>query len=239
MKYPTLSIDAGREALSNYREGLNNDASIYVSWQGDGEIMDVDIFDEVYHELMKLASETDRSRSSFALEFESRAAAVFHSRMELPPQVAACREFWIWLTFLGADGKMKELVEWRFGGTDAAAENFGICSRAGVWEGLFARLWLRAEISLRGTGDYQLSTRGDIDIWRSHIFRVEWARAPQVASSFVQYQYQEGTSRLSIKGIRELAKDLRALHAVKALELLDSTEIDQIVRAKGQTYDNK
>jgi hypothetical protein len=52
---------------------------------------------------------------------------------------------------------------------------------------------------------------GDIDIWRSHLFRQGYADARPFAHALLSFQYPEGpgsTPRLSINAIRTLAKRL-------------------------------
>jgi hypothetical protein len=85
---------------------------------------------------------------------------------EITPYVATDARFWLWLTFAAAGGGFKDLVNNRFSGGSAA--NYGFDN---LPECLFFRLWWRGY--KMPEEDYNLAKRGDIDLWRSHLIRVE------------------------------------------------------------------
>jgi hypothetical protein len=138
------------------------------------------------------------------------------------------------LNFVAADGGYADLVQWRFGTQESIDPvNFGIARRSGMWEGLFARLWLRGNIGFDAASSdpYRIARKGDIDIWRSHIIRTEYGRCKPVAHALVNYQYPDDTSGkpLSVKELRELAKKLRIADASISYELLDGDAIRELI----------
>ena len=172
-----------------------------------------------------------------ARHFEAAACEVVHRELPLPPSVASDPGFWRWITFGACDDELCRLVDWRFGSQRSIADvNYGIASRANIWEGLYARLWLRGHLghSSSGGDPYDVARRGDMDIWRSHILRQEFGRCRKLARALVCYQYPAGRAasrrgRLRVQHLRDLAKRLRILHASVSFEILDYDAVYAIV----------
>lgn len=158
--------------------------------------------------------------------FESEACELVHRWLPVSNHAIADAGFWIWLAVV----KFPDLVEWRHGGAGRFAElaNYGIGNRS---ENLIFRLWLRAEIVYDPAAEdpYHLSRLGDQDLWRSHIIRQGYSSVREIAKCLISYQYDGGEPRLSIGGIRELAKRVRRLRANVMMEFLTQPQIMQLL----------
>jgi hypothetical protein len=82
-----------------------------------------------------------------------------------------------------------------------------------------------------GPDPYDLAKRGDVDIWRSHIIRPEYARCPVVRRELIRFQYPDATGKRTLKNVhlRELVKLIRIGEASIAYELLDEKEVASII----------
>jgi hypothetical protein len=136
-------------------------------------------------------------------------------------EVVGDPEFWIWLTLVN----FGDLVEWRYDAQAQGADwrNYGVGASG---ENFLYRLWLRAELGYDESAPdrYHLVRRGDIDFWRSHLFRQSYANARVFARALVRFQYPGPNSReprLKIGVIRELVKRLRRVRANLVFEILD------------------
>jgi hypothetical protein len=150
-------------------------------------------------------------------EFEIKAGPVIHAH--LPSHEAlADPEFWTWLAVMhGAP-----IINWRYE-NDPNAQNFGIGSPG---ENLFFRMWLRAEVAYTASlsDPYELARVGDIDFWRSHIFRQSYADARSFARALLDFQFPQKAGRkprLSIAEIRDLAKHLKRARTNLLFEVMD------------------
>jgi hypothetical protein len=154
-----------------------------------------------------------------------------HSLAPEDTEILGDSEFWIWLAIVC----FPDVVEWRYGtkpgGTKPA--NYGIGSRT---ENLLYRLWLRAELVLDDLQQdrYHLVEAGQIDFYRSHLFRQGYANARTFARALLRYQYPKGdaTPNLKISEIRELVKRLRRLRANLFLEILPEDECRAVIEAE-------
>jgi hypothetical protein len=167
--------------------------------------------------------------------FEADACVIVHQRLRLSPECASSPEFWAWLTLLAADGLFAEIVDWRFGGYDSIKpRNYGIARPSEIFEGLFARLWFRGEMAYepKAKDPYTLAKRGDIDIWRSHLFRQEFGRCYAVQRALLRYQYPDANptkKTMSTGEIRKLVKRLRIANATLSYELLDVETVTEVI----------
>lgn len=140
-------------------------------------------------------------------KFEAAAGPELHQILPSDHPAMGNPEFWIWLTATHC----QEVVDLRYAGKKRSLKNFGI---GGSGENLLYRLWLRAEIA-RGAssqGDYKLASCGDIDFWRSHIFRQRYGEVRSFTHALLQFQFpaeKGGKPRLKIDEIRDLAKHLK------------------------------
>lgn len=171
-------------------------------------------------ELMRLLETSDGSAA-----FEAEACVLLHR--SLPPDPAlADPGFWAWFAIVpGLD-----LVLARYAATAARPipdlKNF---STASGKETLFFRLWVRAELAHDPYGEdpYELARYGDVDFWRSHVFRQMFSGYRELLAAFIRFQFPEGpggSPRLTGKNqweLRELVKYLRRAFANIEVELMD------------------
>jgi hypothetical protein len=236
--HPIVSLETARQALEKHRNGEPWSAAPYIQWIGAGPKFDVERPKSLRDKLEGLRSEfpPDALPRNQAKDFEAHAAPLVHAELDLDPTVAASREFWLWLNFAAADGSFLRIVDWRFGSqTSIGMENYGVVNKAGVWEGLFARLWWRGNLGFEPEGEdpYDIARRGDLDIWRSHIIRQEYGRCRELAVGLIRYQYPDDdpdSRRLTNDVLRELVKRLRMLDATTAYETLSSEQMLAVIQ---------
>lgn len=219
MSYPALSRSEARSYLDAQKQGLNpNPPAIRSVDEGD-EVDWVSIAADLIAKLSKLMSgDPVKKRSdSRGAEFEIKAGPIVHKA--LPSHEAlADPEFWTWLAVLhGAS-----IVRWRYD-NDPNTQNFGVGSPG---ENLLFRIWLRAEVAYQPSASdpYELARAGDIDFWRSHIFRQSYADARAFARALLDFQFPKAGGRkprLSISEIRDLAKHLKRARTNLLFELMD------------------
>ena len=238
MTYPTLPLEAASDLLAKRRRGGPWSAKPFVHWIGNGERFDREQAISLLYKLARIRKKlkADPLPQAKGKEFEGPACAVVHQELGLPTTTAAAREFWLWLTFGAADGQFCEIVDWRFGTQGGIGEvNYGLTSKAQIWEGLFARLWFRGHIG-RGKSrndPYSVAKRGDMDIWRSHVIRQEYGRCASVAKALVRFQYPDAkgkSRRLKVTELRALAKRLRVLDASICFEMLDESAVTELIK---------
>lgn len=149
--------------------------------------------------------------------------------MDVSSEILADADFWLWL----AVAHFSDIVEWRYGnpvnGTGLA--NYGIGARS---ENLIYRLWLRADLVYdeEVRDQYNLCRRGQIDFYRSHLFRQGYANARNFSRALLRYQYPHDDPtepKLKVDQIRELVKRLRRLRANLFLEILDEQECRKVI----------
>lgn len=161
-------------------------------------------------------------------EFEAAAGPQLHRTLPEHPALAD-PEFWIWLTLTYCQG----VVDWRYPGK-RNLKNFGI---GGTRENLLYRLWLRAEIGhVPDANDaYELARVGDIDFWRSHVFRQSYSDVRLFARALIQFQFPAKKSRqprLKIDDIRALAKHLKRARSNLMFELMSESRASTFVESE-------
>lgn len=237
MGFPTLSVDVARALVDKRQKGE--------AWRDPRLERIVDSptdFDR--GSVDKLADELGALRERFGGKalpknkgkvFEADACPILHQLLRLSPDCASSPEFWAWLTLVAADGVFADLVDWRFGGYETIKpRNYGIARPSEIFEGLFARLWFRGEMAYEPKAEdpYTLAKRGDIDIWRSHLFRQEFGRCYAVQRALLRYQYPDANptkKTLSTGEIRKLVKRLRIANATLSYELLDVETVTEVI----------
>ena len=238
MNFPTISIEVARDALNKQRAKQAWTVNSFVRHQGTGESFDETSAERVLLALSQIRKEIgkDPLPKNMARAFEAPAAEVVHKELDVDISAACSREFWIWLTFAAAGGKLIDFVDWRFGTQKSIdAVNYGIGRPSAIWEGLFARLWWRGRVGFEPTADdpYALARRGDVDIWRSHIIRQEYGRSRNMALALLRFQYPTDTTgpgKLKIKHLRELVKRLRVVDANTSYEVLKNIDLDELIK---------
>ena len=167
--------------------------------------------------------------------FEATACVTVHKA--LPRDAAlADPEFWIWM----ATGPGLDLIRRRYPGKGEAQipDRLNFTS-ASARETFFYRLWVRAELAHDPALEdpYELARYGDIDFWRSHVFRQMSTETGPLLGAFVRFQHPdgpEGKKRLSQEEIRELVKYMRRAAANVLVEALDEQEAARFVEEQWQ-----
>jgi hypothetical protein len=247
MNFPTISIEVARDALNKHRASEAWTVHSFIRHQGAGEPFDEASVEAVSSGLSEIRKQIGKNPlpKNMAKDFEAPAAEVVHRELKVDISAACSREFWIWLTFAGAGGKLIEFVDWRFGTQKSIdAVNYGLGRPSDIWEGLFARLWWRGRAGFEPSADdpYALARRGDVDIWRSHIIRQEYGRTRNMALALLRFQYPTdapGPGKIKINHLRELAKRLRVVDANTAYEVLNNEELDELIRTNADEAEAK
>ena len=229
MPYPTLNRAEARAYFSSKEKGENPplpairfcDEGPDVDWETTGN--------ELVAALHKLAEKhKDKLGDLRGAEFEAEAGALAHGFLPDHPALAD-GEFWIWLAL----GHAYEIIRMRYPGK-ANPKNFGI---GGASENLLYRLWLRGEVAYdSGEKDhYQLSRVGDVDFWRSHVFRQRYAEVRALCRALVRFQFppEEGHKpRLKIDQIRALAKQLKRARSNMVFEVMTEGKARQFIESQ-------
>jgi len=158
-------------------------------------------------------------------KFERQVRSITHERLNLSSKTAGDPDFWRWLTF-SSDGELAELVDWRYGEAEEAGsakeKYFGFGK---IKEGMYGYLWISADAVYDPTleDQYELAKRGeDVDLWQSHIVRIDFGSVPQIARAFVKFVFpSEDEQQLSRDEYRRLAPELSRRNASMAYELMD------------------
>ena len=238
MQYPTLTIDEGKVVLEGLRANRAPQAPS-PRWVGRGPRFDVGLVDElveVVRHVRQAHGEPTEGDKRYWARLEGVAAAAVHETLEdLPAFVAADPGFWIWLVFGSGHEGFVKLVAWRHGGGDHEVtrdQNYGLTTS--LEGGFWSRLWLRGDIGFDASRSdpYELTLRGDQDIWRSHVMRQEYAHARYVARALLSFQYPDAAPerpRVPVKTLREMAKELKRRQATMAFELLDDAGAARLI----------
>lgn len=233
MRYPTVTAaDAGSYLVAK-RNGAAADSETLIKFKGEGAEFGGSFVDELRSELLELMTQSPDGLRNDAERnrFEGAAARLVHSLIPEDTEVLSDPEFWIWLAVVC----FSDVVEWRYGNKQGGTKpaNYGIGSRT---ENLLYRLWLRAELVLDDQNDdrYHLVEAGQIDFYRSHLFRQGYANARTFARALLRFQYPkaDSTPTLKIAHIRELVKRLRRLRANLFLEILPEDECWAVIQAE-------
>lgn len=232
MKYPVIATTDATAYLNSKRAGKPLDLERLTQTRGDGQEVDQTFITDLRADLASLKAKygpTNLRNQKKANEFEFEAAQAIHKRIQVPAELLGDADFWLWL----AVTHFGDIIEWRYGdpqeGTGLA--NYGLGARS---ENLLYRLWLRADIVLDDHADdrYGLCRRGQIDFYRSHLFRQGYANVRDFARALLRFQYpHEDTAApyLKVDQIRELVKRLRRLRANLFLEILDEQQCRRVI----------
>lgn len=230
-KYYAMLAEDGVRYLKARDGGEDPSLDDFQRVVGVGNLLNMEPIEKLGVELRKLKKgfpERLKERDPEGGRFEQQACVLVHRRLaECDPVVLADRNFWIWLAIV----QFADIVEWRFGahGQHAKLANYGIGQPI---ENLLFRLWLRAELvkDAKGKDMYHLARTGDQDLWRSHILRQNYANARAIAKALLRLQAgQLAAKKLTVEGVRELAKRLRRLHANVVFEFLNTGQAEGLV----------
>jgi hypothetical protein len=239
MRYPILKAADATTYLQAKRTGTSLDVDSLVRYTGSGDEFDSSFLESLRSALTTtMASFMDGIKSKsdpMANVFEGKAARVVHQSLEFDSEVLADPEFWIWLAVV----QFPDVVEWRYryGKKDSLAQlaNYGVASRT---ENLLYRLWLRAELVLdeEATDRYHLVDLGQIDFYRSHLFRQGYANARNFAKALLRFQYPKKSNptepKLKTLEIRDLVKRLRRMRSNLFLEILPEEECRAVIETE-------
>jgi hypothetical protein len=207
-----------------------------VRHRGEGAELDTQFVHRLRAQLSKVRAKYPAELKRNSVEgnrFEAEAAPIVHIHVPNQPETLADPGFWIWLAVV----HFPEIIEWRYGNPDAGASvaNYGVGARS---ENLIYRLWLRADLVLdeNAKNPYHLAAAGQVDFWRSHLFRQGYANARDFARALLKFQYphSDSTPKLKIDEIRELVKRLRRLRSNLFLELLDESECLDVIKREAE-----
>jgi hypothetical protein len=238
MRYPVMTSGDATTYLIARRTDELVDVEKFVRVQGSGEELDQAF-------IPNLRASFDRLRARWpdgikskadpsANEFEASAARLVHSTVPFRAEPLADPGFWTWLAIV----HFRDVVEWRYrygkDGKEAQFANYGIGSKN---ENFLYRLWLRADLVLddEAKDRYHLSDSGQVDFYRSHLFRQGYANAHAFARALLRYQYPNrdpSEPRLKTLEIRDLVKRLRRLRANLFVELLAEGECWALIEAE-------
>ncbi|HER34404.1 MAG: hypothetical protein JXJ30_00820 [Halothiobacillaceae bacterium] len=184
------------------------------------------------HELYdKVESNSEKMSTD---RFEAQACTVIHD--ELPEDEAlADSGFWIWV----ATGPGLDLVIRRYPIKEREGKPSKIPGRdnftsSNARETFFYRMWVRAHLAhdKNRTDPYQLARAGDVDFWRSHVFRQMASEAKPMLAAFIEFQYpngSEGSKRLKQEEVRKLVKYIKRASANIVIETLNKAEARSMI----------
>jgi len=230
MRYPVLSSPDANAYLLARRGGNAVEVESFTKVRGEGADLDQTFIGELREELgALLGSFIVKLGVKDANRFEAAATRAVHSSIPRHSEILADPDFWIWLAVV----HFADLVEWRYGNPEGGTRvaNYGVAARG---ENLLFRLWLRAELVLDESAEdcYHLARAGQIEFWRSHMFRQGYANVGNFARALLRYQYPGDdpiAPKLSIKEIRELAKRLCRLRSNLFIEILEEHECRRVI----------
>lgn len=229
MPYPILSKAEARHYLI-VEEGADGPLLPTARQADDGPDLDWDTLGaEIAAALLSLADQHTTAKGKVdGGDFEAAASEEVHKRLPVHPALAD-PEFWIWLALTHCE----DVVERRYGGSQNA-KNFGV---GGAGENLLYRLWLRAEIAYDATAKdhYVLSRFGDIDFWRSHIFRQGYGDVRRFARALLEFQFPAKSKRkprLKIIEIRALAKHLKRARSNLMFEVMTEARAVEFIESE-------
>lgn len=235
MRYPILTTTDASIYFINKRAGTPVELDRLVKTRGEGAELPQEFVNNLIADLAGIKSRFPEGLKSAknANSFEALGARAIHSHVRVSEEILADPDFWLWLAVV----HFCDIVEWRYGnpasGTSAA--NYGVGARS---ENLLYRLWLRAELVLdeHAPDVYHLCDHGQIDFYRSHLFRQGYANARNFARALLRFQYpnkSEATEPfLKVAQIRELVKRLRRIRANLFMEILDEGECGKVIEGE-------
>ena len=241
MRYPTMTAGDATTYLQAKRAGNHMDVDSLARHKGAGDEFDGSFLPPLREAMTKtMASfpEGIKTKSDAAANlFEGKASRALHEGLPLDSEVLSDPEFWIWL----AVTHFPDVVEWRyrFGKEDSVAQlaNYGVSSRT---ENLLYRLWLRAELVLDADAAdrYHLADAGQIDFYRSHLFRQGYANARNFARALLRFQYPKKSNptepNMKTAEIRELVKRLRRMRSNLFLEILPEEDCRAVIESEAE-----
>lgn len=230
MSYPVVSRADARGFLQGLRDDPPAAQEPNICFRDEGDDLD---WEEIASQLIAALSTLQspgaiKKGDARGNQFEKAGSPIVHKGL---PQHSALSdpEFWTWLAV--AHGR--EIVDWRYGPTGSLA-NFG-AGPAG--ENFFFRLWLRADIGFNPTAQdtYALAKLGDIDFWRSHVFRQGYGEVRTFTRALLNFQFPAADGhkpRLSHEDIRDLVKRLKRARTNLLFELMSEPRAQDYIESE-------
>ena len=191
--YPTLTVEAARRAFEEHLAerpivAMVREVTVQVSGPEFEEAESIDLSNVLW----ELAHGSEKP----GYAFERQAASLVHRHLGLHPIVAGDPGFWRWLTFSG-EGDLADLVDWRYPGQETGHARDQYFGFGQMKEGMYAYLWLCAQsvLDLTLEDPYELSRRGDVDVWQSHVVRIDFGSVPQLARAFIRFVFPDEESQ--------------------------------------------
>ncbi|MER8701345.1 DUF6339 family protein [Mesorhizobium sp. M1273] len=229
MPYPIVNKAEARTYLRSPAESGEQKALPEIRFNDEGSDEDwVGIAEDLSTQLLELLASSKSEHGLDGGRFEAAASPLVHQ--VLPTHIAlADPEFWIWLSV----AHCLPVVDGRYG-RKRNLKNFGI---GGAAENLLYRLWLRAEIAFdrAQSNEYDLARVGDIDFWRSHLFRQGYGDVRTFARALISFQFplsKKRKSRLKIDQIRALAKQLKRARSNLMFEVMSESRATQFIESE-------
>jgi hypothetical protein len=233
MSYPTVSRADARSYLQKKRDEPAGEQDLNICMRDEGADLDwEEAASQLIAELTKLQSPGPVKKGDpRGNQFEKSASTIVHERLPQHPALTD-PEFWTWLAVVHG----QEIVDWRYGSAGSLA-NFG-AGPAG--ENFFFRLWLRADIGFDAAAEdsYGLAKLGDIDFWRSHVFRQGYGEVRAFTRALLDFQFPaaEGhKARLSHDDIRDLVKRLKRARTNLMFELMTEARARDYIESEWAT----
>jgi hypothetical protein len=202
--------------------------------KGQGDLFDIGVVEELVTRVQRMKREmsgSDGRMNGSGGRFDADLAVLVHQTFSdhrgQAEEMLADPDFWRWI----AIAKFYDVIAWRFPGKNDSGvnpSNFGIGPDV---ENLLYRSWLRGEMAREpGSSDpYRLVRVTDVDLWRSHILRIDYAAAREVARALLRLQARDET-KIDLDVLRELAKLLRRRRSNVLFELYDRAQADQLMQ---------
>lgn len=234
MKYPALTSPDASVYLVSIRAGVDAGVEHLVKLRGEGKELNLDFVEGLREEFDALRAEFPDGikNAEQGNRFEARAARIVHEGVPAHTNMLADVDFWTWL----AVAHFRDVVEWRYGNPKEGAGlgNYGIGTRR---ENLLYRSWLRGEIVLdeHAPDRYHLCDAGQIDFYRSHLFRPNYGNARNFARALIRFQYphkDRSLPNLKTLQIRSVAKRLSRLRVNLFLEILEESECRKVIETE-------
>ena len=229
MPYPTVAHADAIAWVTRWRQQQETSAppppQVTIKPEGDARDWD-EIATALVAELEALLKDyVQGGGREVAMAYEAEASVLVHQRLPAHPALGD-PEFWTWLAVVrGPELVVQRYAINRKSGVPKIPGTDNFSSRSSP-ENLFFRLWFRGEMGYceELEDPYFYARCGDIDIWRSHLFRQGYADARPFAHALLNFQYPKGpssTPRLSINAIRALAKRLSRARTNIFFEFMD------------------
>ena len=229
MPYPTVAHTDAIAWVARWREQEDPSASppippLTIKPEGDARDWDEIATALVAEADALLRDYVQAGGRDVAMAYEADASVLVHQRLPEHPALGD-PGFWTWLAVVrGPELVVRRYAINRKSGVPKVPGTDNFSSRGG--ENWFFRLWFRGEIgySEELEDPYFYARCGDIDIWRSHLFRQGYADARPFAHALLSFQYPQGpgsTPRLGIDAIRPLVKRLSRARTNIFFEFMD------------------